>query len=183
MIMKLVLTGLLMLFLTCKEKLASKDFSDNKNSASNEKIEVNKSITSDVKQQDIQKPVSKQKKAINFEDIYHYPYMLTTDKFLLINDQEKMDKVYSIIHKKIGGGRMAPIPTVTENDSYLVFKAELKNSNDVEVKEIFLSDETLYVVLKDYYNPQISESSRVAPNILVKLLEKVNTKKIIIDHQ
>ena len=107
----------------------------------------------DVYKRQIQKPVSKQKKAINFEDIYHYPYMLTTDKFLLINDQEKMDKVYSIIHKKSGGGRMAPIPTVTENDSYLVFKAELKNSNDVEVKEIFLSDETLYVVLKDYYNP------------------------------
>ena len=120
-----------------------------------------------------------QKSEIQFEDYYHYSYSLTEKKFLVIDTQDKMDKVYSIIHKKNGGQRLAPIPTVTDEDTFIVIKPVLKNSNDVLVEKMILDKETLYVKVKAFNNPNFSQTSRISPNIILIILKKLSVKKII----
>lgn len=120
-----------------------------------------------------------QKTEIEFEDNYHYPYSLTENKFLIINTQDKMDKVYFIIHKKNGGKRLAPIPTVTDEETFIIIKPLLKNSNDVSVEKVSFSNETLYIKIKEFNNLSIDVKNRQSPNILLKLLKKISAKKII----
>lgn len=122
-----------------------------------------------------------QKMPIQFEDIYHHNLTLSPQSFLIIDTQEKMNTVYALIHKNYGGGRMAPIPTVSEDETYLIFKPKLKNTNDVDIQEIDLEDDILYITVKPVENPQIDKSIRTSPNVLVKLLQKVSFKKIVIN--
>ena len=116
---------------------------------------------------------------IQFEDNYHYPYTLTEKNFFVIDSQDKMDSIYSVIHTKNGGRRLAPIPMVTDEETYIIIKPVLKNANDVSVETMTLNNETLYVKVKAFNNPNISETNRTSPNILLKLLKKVSPKKII----
>lgn len=116
---------------------------------------------------------------IPFEDQYHYSYSLTENNFLLIDTQDKMDKVYSIIHKKNGGNRLAPIPTVTDEETFIIIKPSLKNTNDVSIDKITLDKGILYIKVKEFNNPNFNTASRSSPNILLKLLKKTTSKKII----
>lgn len=120
-----------------------------------------------------------QKTEIEFEDNYHYPYSLTENNFLIIDTQDKMDNIYSIIHKKNGGKRLAPIPTVTDEDTFVIIKPLLKNANDVSVEKVTFDNETLYIKIKEFNNPSIDVKNRQSPNILLKLLKKISAKKII----
>ena len=120
------------------------------------------------------------KTLIAFEDVYHYPYQLISEKFEIIDTQERMDEVFSIIHKNSLGNRLAPIPGITETESYLIFKPVLKNSNDVEIEEMYLQKDILYIKVREFENPQLANTNRVAPDILVKLLKKVSIKTITI---
>lgn len=120
-----------------------------------------------------------QKTEIEFEDNYHYPYSLTENNFLIIDTQDKMDNIYSIIHKKNGGKRLAPIPTVTDEDTFVIIKPLLKNANDVSVEKITFNNETLYIKIKEFNNPSIDVKNRQSPNILLKLLKKISAKKVI----
>jgi len=120
-----------------------------------------------------------QKAEIQFEDNYHYPYSLTEKIFFVIDTQDKMDSIYSIIHAKNGGRRLAPIPMITDEETFIIIKPVLKNSNDVSVETMTLNNETLYVKVKAFNNPNISQTNRTSPNILLKLLKKVSPKKII----
>ncbi|WP_439480370.1 hypothetical protein [Chryseobacterium aquaticum] len=120
-----------------------------------------------------------QKTEIEFEDNYHYPYSLTENNFLIINTQDKMDNIYSIIHKKNGGKRLAPIPTVTDEDTFVIIKPLLKNANDVSVEKVTFDNETLYIKIKEFNNPSIDVKNRQSPNILLKLLKKISAKKVI----
>ena len=119
------------------------------------------------------------KTLLAFEDVYHYPYQLISEKFEIIDTQERMDEVFSIIHKNSLGNRLAPIPGITETESYLIFKSILKNSNDVEIEEMYLQNDILYIKVIEFENPQLANTYRVAPDILVKLLKKVSIKTII----
>lgn len=123
-----------------------------------------------------------QKTEIEFEDNYHYPYSLTENNFLIIDTQDKMDNIYSIIHKKNGGKRLAPIPTVSDEDTFVIIKPLLKNSNDVSVEKVIFDNETLYIKIKEFNNPSIDVKNRQSPNILLKLLEKISAKKVIIQY-
>ena len=118
------------------------------------------------------------KTLIAFEDVYHYPYQLISEKFEIIDTQERMDEVFSIIHENSVGNRLAPIPGITETESYLIFKSILKNSNDVEIEEMYLQNDILYIKVREFENPQLANTYRVAPDILVKLLKKVSIKTI-----
>ena len=118
------------------------------------------------------------KTPIAFEDVYHYPYQLISEKFEIIETHERMDEVFSIIHKNSVGNRLAPIPGITDTESYLIFKSVLKNSNDVEIEEMYLQNDILYIKVIEFENPQLAKSNRVAPDILVKLLKKVSIKTI-----
>lgn len=120
---------------------------------------------------------------IDFEEVSHFNYNLTSDNYLILDTQDKLDAVYKIIHSKTQGNRLAPIPTINESETYLVFKPVLKNTNDVEIKEIALKNNILYINVDDFINPQIEKSSRVTPNVLVKVLKKITPKKIIINYQ
>lgn len=120
---------------------------------------------------------------IDFEEGNHFRYNLTSEKYLLLDTQQKMNAVYKIIHAQTTGNRRAPIPTVAEDESYFIFKPVLKNSNDIEIKEILLSDDVVYVEVKEFDNPEVSQSSRISPNVLVRILKKVNPKKIITNYQ
>jgi hypothetical protein len=119
---------------------------------------------------------------IEFEDSYHYPYNLISNKFQIIETQEQINGVFRIIHQKNGGKRLSPIPTVNDEESYFIFKPLLKKTNDIEIKEIYTENNTLYVILKEFDNPQIEKSSRLTPNVLVKLLKKVSCKKLVINY-
>lgn len=120
-----------------------------------------------------------QKTEIEFEDNYHYPYSLTENSFLIIDTQDKMDNIYSIIHKKNGGKRLAPIPTVTDEETFVIIKPLLKNANDVSVEKVTFDNETLYIKIKEFNNPSIDVKNRQSPNILLKLLKKISAKKVI----
>ena len=122
------------------------------------------------------------KTPIAFEDVYHYPYHLISEKFQIIDTQEKMDEVFSIIHKNSIGNRLAPIPGITETESYLIFKPVLKNTNDVEIEKMYLQNDILFINVKEFDNPQLAKDDRVAPNILVKLLKNVSIKTITINN-
>lgn len=120
-----------------------------------------------------------QKTEIEFEDNYHYPYSLTENNFLIIDTQDKMDNIYSIIHKKNRGQRLAPIPTVTDEETFVIIKPLLKNANDVSVEKVTFDNETLYIKIKEFNNPSIDVKNRQSPNILLKLLKKISAKKVI----
>lgn len=119
---------------------------------------------------------------IAFEEVNHFSYDLTSKNYLILDGQEKIDAVYKIIHSKTEGNRLAPIPGINPDETYVVFKPVLKSSNDVEIKEISLKNNILYIEVVEFNNPQIEKSSRKAPNILVKLLKKVSGKKIVINY-
>ncbi|WP_294240430.1 hypothetical protein [uncultured Chryseobacterium sp.] len=119
-------------------------------------------------------------KQIAYEDKNHYPFSLTSKDFLMIDSQEKMDEVFRIIHQHTNGKRFSPIPAVMENETYLVIKPDLKNSNDISVESVVLNKDILYVQVKAFENPDFRKESRFSPNILLKLKGKVSFKKITI---
>ncbi|WP_029295814.1 hypothetical protein [Chryseobacterium hispalense] len=121
-------------------------------------------------------------KQISFEDKNHYPFTLTSKSFLVIDTQDKMDEVFSIIHQKNVGNRFSPIPAIVENETYLILKPRLKNSNDVSIESISLYKNILYVTVKEFYNPDFNKTNRISPNILLKLNEKLDIKKVIIKY-
>ncbi|KUJ50780.1 hypothetical protein [Chryseobacterium sp. JAH] len=120
-----------------------------------------------------------QKAEIQFEDNYHYPYSLTEKNFLVIDTQDKMDQIYSTIHKKNGGRRLAPIPAITDEDTFIIIKPALRNSNDVSVEKMTIDNGTLYIKVKAFNNPNFSQTSRTSPNILLKILKKISVKKVV----
>lgn len=120
---------------------------------------------------------------INFEEVNHFFYPLISEQYLVLDTQEKIDSVYKVIHSKSKGNRLAPIPSLSEDETYLIFKVGLKNSNDVELKEISQRGNNIYVEVDEFNNPQIQKSSRISPYVLVKLLKKVNPEKILINDQ
>ena len=127
--------------------------------------------------------VSATKEILSFEEVNHYPYSLTSKNYLWINDQEKMDEIFSIIHKQSGGLRLAPIPTIMDDSSYLIFKPTLKNSNDIEITEIYLQNNILNINVKPLENPDLRAGSIISPNVLVKILKKITDKKITINYK
>lgn len=123
-----------------------------------------------------------QGKKIQFEDRYHYPYTLTQKEFLIINSQDKMDEVFKIIHQKNEGNRFSPIPTIIENETYLVVKPKLKNYNDVSIDKISLNKNILYIKVTEFNNPDFRKENRSSPNVLLKLAGNIKFKKIIIKY-
>ncbi|VXB30580.1 MULTISPECIES: hypothetical protein [Chryseobacterium] len=119
-----------------------------------------------------------QGKDIQFEDQYHYPFTLSKKDFIIINSQEKMDEIFKIIHQKNKGNRFSPIPTVIENETYIIIKPYLKNSNDISIDKISLIKNTLYIKVTEFDNPDFQKASRVSPNILLKLSGNINFKNI-----
>lgn len=123
-----------------------------------------------------------QSKEIQFKDKYHYPFTLTQKEFLIINSQEKMDEVFTLIHQKNVGNRFSPIPTVIENETYLIVKPKLKNSNDVSIDKISLAKNILYIQVSEFDNPDFKKTARFSPNVLLKLSGNITFKKIIIKY-
>ena len=111
---------------------------------------------------------------IQFEDYYHYPFSVTEQKYWLINNQQDMNELFSMIHRNVGGNRLSPIPTVQDNVSYIVIKPQLKTTNDVLIKKIHYKNGILLINLEEFNNPQIDSKSRVTPNILLKLNKIIN---------
>ncbi|WP_445432407.1 hypothetical protein [Chryseobacterium indoltheticum] len=118
-------------------------------------------------------------KEIQFEDQYHYPFTLSSKDFVIINSQEKMNKIFKIIHQKNKGNRLSPIPTVVENETYILMKPHLKNSNDVSIDKISLIKNTLYIKVKEFNNPDFQKISRFSQNVLLKLSGNISFKNII----
>ena len=143
-------------------------------------VDVNASVE---KVSKVTSAVSATKEILSFEEVYHYPYSLTSKNYLWIDDQEKMDEIFSIIHKQSGGLRLAPIPTIMDDSSYLIFKPTLKNSNDIEITEIYLQNNILNINVKPLENPDLRAGSRISPNVLVKILKKITDKKITINYK
>lgn len=127
------------------------------------------------------KPVSP-KREISFEDKYHYPFSLTQHNFFIIDSQGKMDEIFKIIHENNKGNRFSPIPAIVDDETYIIIKPQLKNSNDVLIDRICLSKNRLYVKVKEFNNPAVEKTNRNSPNILIKLLEHSNIKKITIQY-
>lgn len=123
------------------------------------------------------------RKEIQFEDKYHYSFTITSKDFLLINSQQKMDEVFKRIHNKNKGNRFSPIPTIiTGNETYLIIKPPLKDSNDVLIKKISLDNNILYIKVTEFDNPDFSKTNRLSPNILLKLTGNITFKKITITY-
>ena len=143
-------------------------------------VDVNTSVE---KVSKVTSAVSATKEILSFEEVNHYPYSLTSKNYLWIDDQEKMDEIFSIIHKQSGGLRLAPIPTIMDDSSYLIFKPTLKNSNDIEITEIYLQNNILNINVKPLENPDLRAGSIISPNVLVKILKKITDKKITINYK
>ncbi|MEC3875700.1 hypothetical protein [Chryseobacterium salviniae] len=119
---------------------------------------------------------------ISFEDKNHYPFAIVSENFLIIDTQEKMDEVFAIIHQKNSGSRYSPIPAVIETETYLIIKPPLRNSNDVLINSVSIQKNELYVKIKEFQNPDLNKTSRISPNILLKLNEKLDIKKVTIQY-
>lgn len=89
-----------------------------------------------------------------------------------------MDEIFKIIHQKNKGNRLSPIPTVIENETYIIIKPHLKNSNDISIDKISLIKNTLYIKVTEFDNPDFQKTSRVSPNVLLKLSGNINFKNI-----
>ena len=119
---------------------------------------------------------------LEFEDVYHHNFSLTSEKFLIIDSQKQMNAVYEAIRKNYGGQRSPPIPHVNDDESYVIFKPLLKNSNDINIKRVYLQNNILMIDVEDFDNPQIAKTIRTAPNVLIKILKKITPKKIDIKY-
>lgn len=119
-------------------------------------------------------------KSVSFEDKNHYSFTITSENYLVIDNQYKMDEVFRIIHQKNTGNRFSPIPAIVENETYLILKPVLKNSNDVLIDSVSFHKNVLYVKVKEFENLDLSKASRITPNILLKLNEKLDIKEVII---
>ncbi len=119
-------------------------------------------------------------KQIPFEDKNHYLFSLTSKDFLIINSQEKMDKVFRSIHQYTNGRRFSPIPAVMEDETYVILKPRLKNTNDVSVESVILYKNTLHVRVKAFENPDFHKENRFSPNILLKLTGRISFKNVTI---
>ena len=122
---------------------------------------------------------------IQFEDKNHYPFSLTKEAFLVIDSQQKMDDVFKIIHQHSIGKRLSPIPTVSDNDIYIVIHPEVTNDNDLSIDSIRLQKNILYVYVKEFDNPDVSHQKNDSTHVLIRLSEKITFKNIIIkyDHK
>lgn len=118
-------------------------------------------------------------KEIQFEDYNHYSFTLSSKDFVIINSQDKMDEIFKIIHQKNKGIRLSPIPTLIENETYVIIKPLLQNSNDVSINKISLIKNILYIQVTEFDNPDFQKTNRTSPNILLKLSGTINIKKII----
>lgn len=117
---------------------------------------------------------------IEFEVVNHFQYQLISSQFQIVDTQEKMDAIFSIIHKNSVGPRFPPIHTVSDQETYLVFKTPLKNFNDVEIVEVSLEGKTLHIYFKEIDNPQLAKTSRLTPNVLIKILKKIEVHKLVL---
>lgn len=120
---------------------------------------------------------------LSFEEVNHYNFQLISKKFEVIETQDKMDSLFSKIHQNSGGQRLAPVPQIMPDETYLIFKPVLKSSNDILIKEIQLQNNNLLISTEDFNNPQLQKASRISPNILIKILKKVSIKKVLIENQ
>lgn len=116
---------------------------------------------------------------VQFEDIYHHNFNLTSEKFLILDSQEKVDKLYEEIGNHYGGKRRPPIPQVTLEEKFVLFKPILKNTNDVQIVKVELENTDLIITTKPFYDPENPENNRVAPFILLKIYTRQNIKKVI----
>ena len=118
------------------------------------------------------------KTPIQFETVNIFPYPIIKGDFQVLEKQKKIDAVYAIIHSKTEGNRLAPIPSYSAEETYVVIKSSLKNKNSVEIKTISLQDKTLNVDLQEINDEQINPNNRIPPYVLVKVLDKVSANKI-----
>ncbi len=96
-----------------------------------------------------------------------------------MDSQEKVDKIYEKIGNHYGGNRKPPIPQVTSDQKYILFKPILKNTNDVEILKVEIENDALNIQTKSAYNPEVPQNNRTAPNILLKIYTKQIIKKVI----
>ena len=120
---------------------------------------------------------------VQFEDIYHHYFNLTSEKFLILDSQVKLNEVYTAIAQHYGGKRRPPIPQVNVEEQYVIVKPTLNSTNDVEITKVELQNQTLYIDAKPFYNGDQAKNSRVVPNILLKIYTKQDLKRIIVNNQ
>lgn len=125
--------------------------------------------------------INSKKIEVQFEDIYHHHFNLTSEKFMILDSQEKVKKLYTDIGNHYGGKRKPPIPQVTLEEKYVVFKPILKTTNDVEILKVKTDKNTLYIETKPFYNPDVPKNNRNSPNILIKIYTKQNINNVIIN--
>ena len=77
---------------------------------------------------------------------------------------------------------MSPIPTVLENETYLIIKPVLKSTNDIEIQKLEMKNSILYIDVKPFDDPQIQRGLRQTPNVLIRVFERISVKDIKINY-
>lgn len=124
----------------------------------------------------------KEGQELMFEDRHHYRFSLTDKPFLVIGSQQKMDDVFRLIHSRNSSSKMSPIPTVLENETYLIIKPVLKSTNDIEIQKLEMKNSILYIDVKPFDDPQIQRGLRQTPNVLIRVFERISVKDIKINY-
>lgn len=121
------------------------------------------------------------KTSVEFEIVNYYPFDLIKNDFQVINSQAEMDSVFTIIHSKINGDRFPPILTIAEEETFVIFKTKMKNSNHLDVKNVSITNKILYIDVEEIENPQVPSSNKTPMNVLLKIPQKVSIENLIIN--
>lgn len=128
-----------------------------------------------------QSSIKTEKAPVEFEVVNYYPFDLIKDQFKVIKTQPEMDSVFTIIHSKITGDRFPPILTVNDDETFVIFKTKVKNSNQLDVKNVSINNKKLLVDLQEIESSQITSTSKISMDVLLKIPKKLTIEKVIIN--
>lgn len=110
--------------------------------------------------------------AIDYELVSRFSFPVIKGNTMVLNSQEKIDDLYKTVRRHSQGNRYPPIPVYSEEETYIVIKAEENAYNPAAITKIELGNDTLLVFIRR--DSTLKKSTLEFRYILLKLNKKIN---------